>query len=110
MQSIGAPVNVYKGPATLRRGVVAAEDPNGIAVVLAPETAEEPLPTLSRWGELVVPRRPQPELVFFSWDEVVEDDRSGPVRSIVLRDRRCERSQSPVAANSPSGPGRASAT
>lgn len=104
MQSIGAPVNVYKGRAALRRGVVASEDPTGIAVVLAPQ-AEEPLPMLSSNGALVVPRRPQPELVFFSWDEVVEDDRSGPVRSIVLRDRHYDGSYSPAPANDATGGG-----
>ncbi|MDC0719914.1 hypothetical protein [Nannocystis bainbridge] len=104
MQSIGAPVNIYKGREALRRGVVASEDPTGIAVVLAPQATEEPLPTLSRWGALVVPRRPQPERVFFSWDEVVEDDRSGPVRSIVLRDHPYDSAQCPRSANDPTSP------
>ncbi|PCC75700.1 hypothetical protein SAMN02745121_00241 [Nannocystis exedens] len=104
MQFIGAPVNVYKGRAALRRGVVASEDPTGIAVVLAPQ-AEEPLPMLSSSGSLVVPRRPQPERVFFSWDEVIEDDKSGPVRSIVLRDRHFDGSLPPAPANDPAGVG-----
>ncbi|MFY0531117.1 hypothetical protein [Nannocystis pusilla] len=104
MQSIGAPVNVYKGQAALRRGVVASEDPTGISVVLAPQV-EEHLPMLSSNGSLVVPRRPQPELVFFSWDEVVEDDRSGPVRSIVLRDRHYDGSHSLAPANDAAGGG-----
>lgn len=104
MQSIGAPVNVYKGQAALRRGVVASEDPTGIQVVLAPQ-AEEHLPMLSSNGALVVPRRPQPELVFFSWDEVIEDDRSGPVRSIVLRDRHHGGAHSPASANDAAGRG-----
>ncbi|MDC0667156.1 hypothetical protein [Nannocystis radixulma] len=110
MQSSGAPVNVYKGQETLRRGVVASEDPSGIALVLAPQAVEDVLPTLTRWGELVVPRRPQPERVFYSWDEVIEDDKSGPVRILVLRDRHYERSLGTAPANDRPGSGRSTGT
>lgn len=100
MQSNGAPINVYKGRAALRRGVVASEDSTGIAVVLAPQ-AEEATPMVSISGSLIVPRRPQPERVFFAWEDVVEDDTSGPVRILVLRDRRYEPDDPPAANGHP---------
>jgi len=99
MQSNGAPINVYKGRATPRRGVVASEDATGIAVVLAPQVAEEVTPMVSVSGSLIVPRRPQPERVFFAWEDVAEDDTSGPIRILVLRDRKYEPHEPSTAAN-----------
>ena len=76
----------------------------GIAVVLAPQVAEEVTPMVSISGSLIVPRRPQPERVFFAWEDVVQDDTSGPVRILVLRDRRYAPDDPPAANGHPVPP------